>query len=133
MSFDPRFTVTSVKHSQKIAVWGCLSSAGPGELHLIEGRDKYFYQNLKIFLHGKDIYPIWKAQIIQNKITQKNHMFCKQWISKNRNIYPWLGNMEKHQYRYILKKHMKSSVRKLGMSRRFVFQQDNDPKVLFKL
>ena len=37
--------------------------------------------------------------------------------------------MKKEQYRDILKKHLKQSVRKLGMSRRFKFVQDNDPKV----
>ena len=39
------------------------------------------------------------------------------------------GTMDRFQYREILKKHLRASVRRLGMSRRFVFQQDNDPKV----
>jgi hypothetical protein len=37
--------------------------------------------------------------------------------------------MKAEQYRDILKKNLKESVRKLGLSRRFKFQQDNDPKV----
>ena len=40
------------------------------------------------------------------------------------------GTMDRFQYREILKKHLRASVRRLGMSRRFVFQQDNDPKVI---
>ena len=74
-ALDPKYTTPSVKNSLQIAVWGCFSSKGPGELHLVQ------------------------------------------------------GNMDKYQYRDILQEHVKSSVRKLGMPRRFVFQQDNDPKV----
>ena len=70
-AFNPRYTKTSVKHSEKIAIWGCFSASGPGELHLVD------------------------------------------------------GNMNAIQYREILEQHLHSSARKLGLGRRFIFQQDN--------
>jgi len=36
--------------------------------------------------------------------------------------------MDKHVYLDILQKNLKASARSLGLSRNFVFQQDNDPK-----
>ena len=70
-AYDPRYTKPSQKHSDQIAIWGCFSSSGPGELHLVQ------------------------------------------------------GNMDSVQYREILEQHLRSSVRKLGLGRRFLFQQDN--------
>ena len=38
------------------------------------------------------------------------------------------GNMIKENYVDILKQHLKTSVRKLKLGRKWVFQMDNDPK-----
>lgn len=38
------------------------------------------------------------------------------------------GIMNKEVYVDILQKNLKSSARKVGLSRRFIFQQDSDPK-----
>ena len=38
MALDPRFTKPSTKHGGgSIMVWGCLSTAGTGGIHLIKG------------------------------------------------------------------------------------------------
>ena len=38
------------------------------------------------------------------------------------------GNISKEKYVDLLKKHLKTSVRKLKVGRKWVFQMDNDPK-----
>lgn len=75
MALDPRYTKTTVKHGGgSIMVWGCMSTAGTGGIHLIK------------------------------------------------------GTMDSKMYIQIIKKHVKASAAKLGMGRRFIFQQDNDSK-----
>ena len=41
--------------------------------------------------------------------------------------------MRKEKYVDILKQHLKTSVRKLKLGRKFVFQMDNNPKHTFKV
>ena len=38
------------------------------------------------------------------------------------------GNMDQIKYQAIIDRNVKLSARKLGLGRRFIFQQDNDPK-----
>ena len=34
--FSPKFTVPTMKHSQKVMVWGCFSASGRGSLYFVD-------------------------------------------------------------------------------------------------
>ena len=72
--YDPRYTLGTVKHDQKLNVWGCFTAKGVGHLHRI------------------------------------------------------FGNMDGPMYADIVKNHAIPSAAKLFGKKKWVFQQDNDPK-----
>lgn len=79
-AYNRNNTLPTVKHGGgNIMIWGCFSSAGPGDLHII-------------------------------KDTMNSRKYCE-----------------------ILENHLCSSARRLRLGRRWVFQQDNDPKHTSKL
>ena len=86
--YDPKCTISTVKHDAKLMVWGCFAAHGVGRLHRVEGimtKEQYH----QILIHqmqpsGKDLFPDGKfifqqdndpkhtAHIIRNYFANKS-------------------------------------------------------------
>lgn len=101
--YVPQTTTATVKHDQKINVWGCFSLAGVGDLHLIHGNmDQHQYHSIlvhhmmpsakKLFPNGKwtfqqDNDPKHTAKKVQDYLASKGVDVMK-WPAQSPDLNP---------------------------------------------
>jgi transposase len=94
--FDCRYTTPSMKHPQKIMVWGCFSASGRGSLYFVD-------QNKTV--NGEEYVKILDSKLVLSMLLNKCTVFqqdcapahtsrlAKEWFTRNGvQVLEWPGN-----------------------------------------